>query len=133
MFDLRENSTMNNGNLRFTIIFPRILSFFTWRFWFTFLIWCLNWKRIVRWYVRYLRLVHRRDRRFSPGYLFFFDLTILIYNSDLMYELKEKTRWMRFFKFTFRQILGSFLTFWALMGYFWGRGLVRKLFWGLLI
>ena len=28
----------------------------------------------------------------------------------------------------FYLILGSFLTFWALMGYFWGQGRVQKLF-----
>ena len=35
--------------------------------------------------------------------------------------------------FDFDLILGSFFTFGALMGLFWGRGRVQKLFWGLLI
>ena len=35
--------------------------------------------------------------------------------------------------FDFDLMLGSFLTFWALMGYFLGWGRVRKLFCGLLM
>ena len=35
--------------------------------------------------------------------------------------------------FDFDLMLGSFLTFWAQMGYFWGWGRVRKLFCGLLM
>ena len=35
--------------------------------------------------------------------------------------------------FDFDLWLESFLIFWALMGYFWGWGRVRKLFWGLLM
>ena len=34
--------------------------------------------------------------------------------------------------FDFDLMLGSFLTFWAIMGYFWNLGIVRKLFRGLL-
>ena len=35
--------------------------------------------------------------------------------------------------FDFDLLLGSFLTFGALIGYFWGCGRVQKLFWRLLI
>ena len=35
--------------------------------------------------------------------------------------------------FDFDLMLGSFLTFWALMGYVWGWGRVRKLFCGTLM
>ena len=35
--------------------------------------------------------------------------------------------------FDFYLILGSFSTFWALMGYFWGWGRVQKMFLHLLI
>ena len=35
--------------------------------------------------------------------------------------------------FHFDLILGSFFTFRALTGYFWGRDRIQKLFWGLLI
>ena len=62
-------------------------------------------------------------------YFMKFVSTIYAYQISLLPSRHLSTVGQLNFDLTF----GSFLTFWALMGYFWGFGRVQKLFRGLLI
>ena len=56
-----------------------------------------------------------------------------VFGSTLVVEELSFSMFPSILAFDFDLMLGSFLTFWALMGYFWGWGRDKKQFWGPLI